>query len=123
MHVCGSGLEENRGQRNGCGRWRGQQGAAEALVAPEGFAAACAEQALPPVGERLIVVTGLPRSGTSLLMQMLAAGGLGVLSDGLRESDEDNPLGYLEYEPVKNLLRDRGSRLRRRRGDQSGDRQ
>ena len=75
------------------------------------------------MGERLIVVTGLPRSGTSLLMQMLAAGGLGVLSDGLRESDEDNPLGYLEYEPVKNLLRDRGSRLRRRRGDQSGDRQ
>ena len=55
---------------------------------------------------RLIVVTGLPRSGTSMLMQMLAAGGVGVLSDGLRAADEDNPRGYLEFEPVKNLLKD-----------------
>ncbi len=51
-----------------------------------------------------MVVTGLPRSGTSMLMQMLAAGGLGVLADGVREADEDNPRGYLEFEPVKNLL-------------------
>ena len=56
--------------------------------------------------ESLVVVTGLPRSGTSMLMQMLAAGGLPVLSDGLREADEDNPRGYLEFEPVKNLLKD-----------------
>ena len=56
--------------------------------------------------ESLIVVTGLPRSGTSMLMQMLAAGGMTVLSDGLREADEDNPRGYLEFEPVKNLLKD-----------------
>ena len=61
---------------------------------------------MPPLAESLIVVTGLPRSGTSMLMQMLAAGGLGVLSDGLREADEDNPRGYLEFEPVKNLLKD-----------------
>ena len=67
-------------------------------------AAAAAE--MPPLAESLIVVTGLPRSGTSMLMQMLAAGGLGVLSDGLREADEDNPRGYLEFEPVKNLLKD-----------------
>jgi tetratricopeptide (TPR) repeat protein len=59
-----------------------------------------------PIGESLIVVSGLPRSGTSMLMQMLAAGGVPVMSDGLREADEDNPRGYLEYEPVKNLLRD-----------------
>ncbi len=59
---------------------------------------------MPPLEESLIVVTGLPRSGTSMLMQMLAAGGMGVLSDGLREADEDNPRGYLEFEPVKNLL-------------------
>ncbi|HEU5020403.1 MAG TPA: hypothetical protein VFT60_00885, partial [Bryobacteraceae bacterium] len=58
------------------------------------------------VGESLIVVSGLPRSGTSMLMQMLAAGGVAVMSDGLREADEDNPRGYLEYEPVKNLLKD-----------------
>jgi tetratricopeptide (TPR) repeat protein len=61
---------------------------------------------MPPLEESLIVVTGLPRSGTSMLMQMLAAGGLGVLSDGLRTADEDNPRGYLEFEPVKNLLKD-----------------
>lgn len=59
-----------------------------------------------PIGESLIVVSGLPRSGTSMLMQMLAAGGVPVMSDGLREADEDNPRGYLEYEPVKNLLKD-----------------
>ena len=61
---------------------------------------------MPPLSESLIVVTGLPRSGTSLLMQMLAAGGVGVLTDDLRPADEDNPRGYLEFEPVKNLLRD-----------------
>ena len=61
---------------------------------------------LPPVGECLIVVTGLPRSGTSMLLQMLAAGGIEVLSDGLREADEDNPRGYLEFEGVKNLVKD-----------------
>jgi predicted AlkP superfamily phosphohydrolase/phosphomutase/tetratricopeptide (TPR) repeat protein len=59
-----------------------------------------------PIEESLIVVTGLPRSGTSALMQMLAAGGMSILSDGLREADEDNPRGYLEFEPVKNLLKD-----------------
>ena len=61
---------------------------------------------LPPLSESLIVVTGLPRSGTSMLMQMLAAGGLDVLSDHLREPDEDNPRGYLEFAPVKKLLKD-----------------
>jgi tetratricopeptide (TPR) repeat protein len=61
---------------------------------------------MPPPGKSLIVVTGLPRSGTSMLMQMLAAGGIAVLSDGLREADEYNPHGYLEFEPVKNLVND-----------------
>jgi tetratricopeptide (TPR) repeat protein len=61
---------------------------------------------IPPIEECLIVVTGLPRSGTSMLMQMLSAGGVGVLSDESREADEDNPRGYLEFEPVKNLLKD-----------------
>jgi predicted AlkP superfamily phosphohydrolase/phosphomutase/tetratricopeptide (TPR) repeat protein len=59
-----------------------------------------------PLEESLVVVTGLPRSGTSMFMQMLAAGGLNILTDGLREPDEDNPRGYLEFEPVKNLLKD-----------------
>jgi tetratricopeptide (TPR) repeat protein len=49
------------------------------------------------------VVTGLPRSGTSMMMQMLDAGGLPVLSDGQRIPDTDNPRGYFEYEKVANL--------------------
>ena len=59
-----------------------------------------------PLAESLVIVTGLPRSGTSMLMQMLAAGGMAVLADESRAADEDNPRGYLEFEPVKKLLRD-----------------
>lgn len=54
----------------------------------------------------ITVVSGLPRSGTSLVMQMLAAGGQPILCDDRRQADEDNPLGYLEFEPVKSLERD-----------------
>ena len=79
---------------------------APALPAPLDTSIAVASGRMPPLSESLIVVTGLPRSGTSLLMQMLAAGGVGVLTDDLRPADEDNPRGYLEFEPVKNLLRD-----------------
>lgn len=59
-------------------------------------------QAAQPV----IIVSGLPRSGTSMLMQMLDAAGIPILSDGLRTADESNPRGYLEYEPVKKLASD-----------------
>jgi Sulfotransferase family len=52
------------------------------------------------------VVSGLPRSGTSMMMQMLAAGGLPVLTDQVRASDQDNLKGYLEFEPVKAVKRD-----------------
>ena len=52
-----------------------------------------------------VVVSGLPRSGTSLMMQMLAAGGLAPLADGARPPDAWNPRGYLEWEPVKALAR------------------
>ena len=54
------------------------------------------------------VVSGLPRSGTSLMMQMLLAAGILPLSDGVREPDEDNPRGYFELEAVKATLRDAG---------------
>lgn len=54
----------------------------------------------------ITIVSGLPRSGTSLMMQMLAAGGLPVLSDGERKSDSDNPRGYLEWERIKQLPKD-----------------
>jgi len=71
-----------------------------------GTSAGAARTSACATSEFLIVVTGLPRSGTSMLMQMLAAGGVPVLSDGLRQADEDNPRGYLEFEPVKKLLQD-----------------
>jgi hypothetical protein len=51
----------------------------------------------------ITVVSGLPRSGTSLMMQMLAAGGMPILSDGERRPDVDNPRGYLEWERIKQL--------------------
>ena len=55
---------------------------------------------------RIAVVSGLPRSGTSLMMQMLVAGGLPALTDGIRQRDESNPRGYYELEAVKRTKRD-----------------
>lgn len=57
-------------------------------------------------GDYIIIVSGLPRSGTSMMMQMLDAGGVPVLKDDIREADVDNPKGYYEYEKVKELERD-----------------
>jgi hypothetical protein len=59
-----------------------------------------------PTATTITIVSGLPRSGTSMMMQMLAAGGLPVLTDGRRGADPDNPRGYYEYEAVKSLARD-----------------
>jgi hypothetical protein len=57
-------------------------------------------------GKPIVVVSGLPRSGTSMAMKMLQAGGLPLMTDGERQADEDNPKGYFEYEPVMSLARD-----------------
>ncbi len=51
----------------------------------------------------IVVVSGLPRSGTSMAMKMLEAGGVPILTDGIRTADISNPKGYYEYEPVKEL--------------------
>ena len=65
-----------------------------------------------PASQRLLlklmitIVSGLPRSGTSLMMQMLGAGGMPILSDGERRADADNPRGYLEWERIKQLPKD-----------------
>ncbi len=53
----------------------------------------------------ITIVSGLPRSGTSLMMQMLAAGSLPLLTDFERQPDLDNPRGYCEWEPIKRLPR------------------
>jgi hypothetical protein len=52
------------------------------------------------------IVTGLPRSGTSLMMQLLNKSSLEILSDGIREKDTSNPEGYFELEAVKGIVRD-----------------
>jgi len=54
----------------------------------------------------ITIVSGLPRSGTSMMMQMLAAGGILPLADNIRQADEDNPRGYYEFERVKQVEKD-----------------
>lgn len=54
----------------------------------------------------IIVVSGLPRSGTSLTMGMLRAGGMELVTDGVRAADVDNPRGYFELERVRALATD-----------------
>jgi hypothetical protein len=51
----------------------------------------------------VIIVSGLPRSGTSMMMKMLEAGGQAILTDNLREADANNPKGYYEFERVKDM--------------------
>lgn len=55
----------------------------------------------------IIIVSGLPRSGTSMMMQILDKGGLPILTDNKREADKSNPKGYYEFEPVKKLMVDK----------------
>ncbi|RMF72422.1 MAG: sulfotransferase family protein [Planctomycetota bacterium] len=54
----------------------------------------------------LTIVSGLPRSGTSMMMKMAEAGGIPVIVDNIRQADEDNPKGYYEFEPVKKTKED-----------------
>ncbi len=55
----------------------------------------------------ITIVSGLPRSGTSMMMKMLEAGGMELLTDGIRTADEDNPQGYYEFERVKQIEYDK----------------
>ena len=57
-------------------------------------------------GKPIVVVSGLPRSGTSMTMKMLEAGGVPIVTDGKRTADESNPKGYFEFEPVMRLHED-----------------
>lgn len=59
-----------------------------------------------PLSSEIVVVSGLPRSGTSLMMQMLDRGGISALTDEVRTADVDNPRGYYEFERVKKTKED-----------------
>lgn len=63
----------------------------------------------------VLIVSGLPRSGTSMMMQMLGAGGVDPFTDKVRQSDENNPKGYFEHEKVKRMREDK-SWLREAKG-------
>ena len=54
-------------------------------------------------GDPIVIVSGLPRSGTSMMMRMLDSGGLSIMTDRERQADVDNPKGYFEYERIKDL--------------------
>ncbi len=58
------------------------------------------------MNQPIIVVSGLPRSGTSMMMQILEAGGMDLLTDNLRPPDSDNPRGYYELQKVKSIRED-----------------
>jgi len=58
------------------------------------------------MNSEIIIVSGLPRSGTSLMMQMLDNGGIEAVTDNIRTADTDNPRGYYEYEIVKKVKTD-----------------
>lgn len=60
--------------------------------------------------DTITVVSGLPRSGTSMMMKMLDAGGMELMVDGIREADEDNPKGYFELERVKELDKEKNDK-------------
>lgn len=64
----------------------------------------------------VVIVSGLPRSGTSMMMRMLEAGGLPLLTDRLRPPDQDNPNGYFELESVKKLQEEGAHWLKDHRG-------
>jgi len=57
-------------------------------------------------GDPIVIVSGLPRSGTSMMMKMLDAAGIPIMTDAVRTADIDNPKGYFEYERVKDLEKD-----------------
>jgi hypothetical protein len=64
------------------------------------------QSTLTPTKQILTIVSGLPRSGTSMMMRMLETGGMPVLVDNIRVADDDNPGGYYEFEPVKQTKQD-----------------
>jgi tetratricopeptide (TPR) repeat protein len=69
-------------------------------------APAAAEGGDAAVEKEFLIVSGLPRSGTSLMMQILRAGGIEPMTDSQRAADEDNPEGYWEWEEIKKLAKD-----------------
>lgn len=110
IHKAGT-LARERRQRAECLRAEAEQRAGErederrSRRAEEQCRREAEAASLLPPDQEFIIVSGLPRSGTSLMMQMLEAGGLPAMSDGQRQADLDNPEGYREWEDIKKLAK------------------
>lgn len=98
--------------QDGCSQHTDTQDAASTATPTTATTAANAAPAIatskPPVdtSQIITVVTGLPRSGTSMMMQMLVAGGMSPLTDHQRGADASNPKGYFEYAKATQLRSD-----------------
>lgn len=102
LGLAKAALRRLREVRAGAPRQSAQDEPAPAPEAIASLGALGAPKTLAPLAaDEIVIVSGLPRSGTSMLMQMIQAGGLPLLTDGTREPDADNPRGYLEYEAAK----------------------
>ena len=86
-----------------CNETADVQGMAQAIQAPRTRFEGVRGGVNPDV---ITIVSGLPRSGTSMMMKVQEAGGMQVLTDDLRAADTDNPKGYYEFEKVKQLDHD-----------------
>ncbi|HXA49557.1 MAG TPA: tetratricopeptide repeat protein, partial [Candidatus Acidoferrum sp.] len=98
--------------RGEAGRKQRQRARPEVETEPEGspgLPGIGGGEVFPPADRSrvIVIVSGLPRSGTSMMMQMLVAGGIAAYSDGRRSADSDNPRGYLEHENATQLHRDK----------------
>lgn len=83
--------------------YRKQTTARRALESPVEVYHCKAAAAPASSGKEFWIVSGMPRSGTSMLMQMLAEGGMELMTDGIRKPDTNNPKGYCEWEVIKRL--------------------
>lgn len=53
----------------------------------------------------ITLITGIPRSGTSLMMQLFKAANVDIATDAIRTEDDNNPKGYYELEAVKGIVK------------------
>lgn len=101
IHAAAAGRGPNRGR----GRVRPRRSDSHVQLGPQ-LREAVDVRDVRDLQDVVTIVTGIPRSGTSLVMQMLAAGGMPVLCDASRPPDADNPHGYFELEAVRATRRD-----------------
>ncbi len=64
------------------------------------------QQLIKMTEKEIVIVSGLPRSGTSMMMRMLEMGGIKPFTDNVRQADESNQRGYYEHEKIKSLHKD-----------------